>query len=137
MLLTIGTHPKEPKSFSNTAFLHTPLREVTTIIIDIIRNERWKMLITKQKCYLLDRLTPVYAIVIGFYCTMFIKIGSGPLWNEKVGSEVERCHESWWTNILYINNYIKPQKLVSAQISKTVVGNHFRIFRNTLRDNFF
>jgi len=36
MLLIIGTHPKEPKSFSNTAFLHTPLCEVTTIIIDII-----------------------------------------------------------------------------------------------------
>ncbi|KAF0772178.1 nose resistant to fluoxetine protein 6-like [Aphis craccivora] len=61
------------------------------------------------------RLTPVYAIVIGFYCTMFIKIGTGPLWNEKVGSEVERCHESWWTNILYINNYIKPQKLCMIQ----------------------
>jgi len=30
MLFTIGTHPKEPKWFSNTAFLHTPLREVST-----------------------------------------------------------------------------------------------------------
>jgi len=33
MLLTIGTYPKKSKSFSNTAILHTPLREVTTIII--------------------------------------------------------------------------------------------------------
>lgn len=62
------------------------------------------------------RLTPVYAIVIAFYCTMFIKIGTGPLWNEKVGEEVERCHESWWANLLYINNYVKPQKLVSTNI---------------------
>jgi len=30
MLLAIGTHPKEAKRFSNTAFLHTPLREVST-----------------------------------------------------------------------------------------------------------
>jgi hypothetical protein len=40
MLLTIGTHPKKPKSFSNTTILHTPLREVTTIIIviDVLKN---------------------------------------------------------------------------------------------------
>jgi len=30
MLLTIGTHPKEPKWFSNNPFLYTPLREVST-----------------------------------------------------------------------------------------------------------
>lgn len=38
MLLTIGTHPKEPKSFSNTTILYTPLREVITIIIETINN---------------------------------------------------------------------------------------------------
>ncbi|XP_025425324.1 nose resistant to fluoxetine protein 6-like [Sipha flava] len=61
------------------------------------------------------RLTPVYAMVIAFYCTMFIKIGTGPLWNEKVGEEVERCRESWWANLLYVNNYVKPQKLCMIQ----------------------
>jgi hypothetical protein len=58
-------------------------------------------------------------MVIAFYCTMFIKIGTGPLWNEKVGEEVERCRESWWANLLYVNNYVKPQKLVSTNIINT------------------
>lgn len=70
----------------------------------------------------------MYAIVIAFYCTMFLKIGTGPLWDEKVGAEVERCRESWWTNVLYINNYVEPQKLVSfgGRTGRGVNKNHAR-----------
>lgn len=36
MLFTIGTHPEEPKSFSNTAILHTSLRKARIIIVIIL-----------------------------------------------------------------------------------------------------
>lgn len=59
------------------------------------------------------RLTPAYLAIIGFYITWFPSIGSGPLWQQRIEREQERCETSWWTNILYINNYINSDKLVS------------------------
>ncbi|CAB3382226.1 Hypothetical predicted protein [Cloeon dipterum] len=61
------------------------------------------------------RLTPVYMVVLGFYATVLAKIGSGPLWQRKVGVEVERCVASWWANILYINNYVNTDQLCMFQ----------------------
>ena len=59
------------------------------------------------------RLTPVYAMVIGFYATIFVKLGDGPIWDQKVGLERDRCRENWWANILYINNYVNAENLVN------------------------
>ncbi|XP_026326744.1 nose resistant to fluoxetine protein 6-like [Hyposmocoma kahamanoa] len=61
------------------------------------------------------RLTPAYMIVILFYMTWLPKIGEGPLWENRMLLEQERCQESWWTNILYINNYVNTDKLCMFQ----------------------
>ncbi|TMW53381.1 hypothetical protein DOY81_001503, partial [Sarcophaga bullata] len=61
------------------------------------------------------RLTPAYLAIIGFYITWFPNIGSGPLWQQRIEREQERCQTSWWTNILYINNYINSDKLCMFQ----------------------
>ncbi|KAL1462402.1 hypothetical protein WDU94_014238 [Cyamophila willieti] len=57
------------------------------------------------------RLTPVYAIVLFFYATLYYKMGDGPLWNFLVGQDLENCKQVWWTNLLYINNYVYAEKL--------------------------
>lgn len=59
------------------------------------------------------RLTPAYLAVIGFYMTWLPQIGDGPLWPNRIQREQSRCQASWWLNILYINNYINTDKLVS------------------------
>ncbi|XP_015127068.1 O-acyltransferase like protein [Diachasma alloeum] len=61
------------------------------------------------------RLTPAYAVVIGFYATLFQKIGSGPHWNTWVGSNQEFCVDNWWTNLLYMNNYIDVANMCMSQ----------------------
>lgn len=61
----------------------------------------------------LIRLLPQYAVIVAFYCTLLAKLGSGPLWKEKVLLEQERCRETWWTNLLFLNNYIHTDKIVS------------------------
>ncbi|KNC25328.1 hypothetical protein FF38_02522, partial [Lucilia cuprina] len=61
------------------------------------------------------RLTPAYLAIIGFYITWFPSIGSGPLWQQRIEREQERCQLSWWSNILYINNYIGSGKLCMFQ----------------------
>lgn len=58
------------------------------------------------------RVTPSYFVVISLYMTWLDKLGSGPLWDAKMQVEKERCLESWWTNILYINNYVNTENLV-------------------------
>lgn len=72
-------------------------------------------------CY---RLTPSYAIVIMLYITVLYRLGDGPLWNSKVGLERDRCIESWWTNLLYINNYVNTNSLViiAYLTKKTCLG---------------
>ena len=42
--------------------------------------------------------------VIGFYT----KIGDGPLWVENgvVNSMKFNCEKSWWTNILFMTNFV-------------------------------
>ncbi|KAK0099205.1 hypothetical protein PV326_000042 [Microctonus aethiopoides] len=61
------------------------------------------------------RLTPAYAVVIGFYATLFYKIGNGPQWNTWVGSNRDYCINNWWTNLLYINNYVHVSKMCMSQ----------------------
>lgn len=61
------------------------------------------------------RLTPAYLAIIAFYATWFPQIGDGPLWNSRIGLEQKRCEESWWLNILYINNYFGTENLCMFQ----------------------
>ncbi|KAK0094750.1 hypothetical protein PV326_010087 [Microctonus aethiopoides] len=60
------------------------------------------------------RLTPAYLIIVGLYATWLPKLGSGPLWSRMI-EEKARCQTSWWTNIIYINNYINTDKLCMFQ----------------------
>ncbi|KXJ81468.1 hypothetical protein RP20_CCG019556 [Aedes albopictus] len=52
------------------------------------------------------RLTPVYAYVILLHATWLVRMQDGPRW--KLGVETERafCRRNWWTNLLYVNNYV-------------------------------
>ncbi|XP_076231367.1 O-acyltransferase like protein [Calliopsis andreniformis] len=61
------------------------------------------------------RLTPAYAMMIGFYATLFYKVGSGPRWNVWVGENRDYCRENWWTNLLYVNNYVNLPRICLSQ----------------------
>jgi hypothetical protein len=63
---------------------------------------------------LLFRLTPPYALVIFFYATLLPHLGSGPLWNQWVGVNKVYCVAHWWTNLLYINNYVSVSEMVTT-----------------------
>lgn len=57
------------------------------------------------------RLTPVYALIIGFLCTVYEKLGKGPLWQYIIGDDADSCRRWWWTNLLYINNHVGEGQL--------------------------
>ncbi|PSN55352.1 hypothetical protein C0J52_01840 [Blattella germanica] len=60
-------------------------------------------------------LTPPYAFVIFFYATLMYHLGSGPNWNSQMGLNRDYCIENWWTNLLYINNYINIDRMCMNQ----------------------
>lgn len=78
------------------------------------------------------RLTPSYLITIGFYMTWFTRVANGPLWPQRIEREQESCRASWWLNLLYINNYINTDKLVSILNVSSRVGfkNGFKLSRS-------
>lgn len=55
---------------------------------------------------LIFRITPTYAFVIFFSATYITELGNGPLWKLSTEYEQSFCQQYWWTNLLYVNNYI-------------------------------
>lgn len=49
------------------------------------------------------RLTPVYAVILGFVATLMVYLGTGPNWYN-VNLLSNACRISWWRQFLYINN---------------------------------
>ncbi|XP_058123502.1 nose resistant to fluoxetine protein 6-like [Anopheles ziemanni] len=56
------------------------------------------------------RLTPAYAFILLLHATWLPKLQDGPFWPR--GAEVERnlCRRNWWTNLLYVNNYVNADE---------------------------
>ncbi|XP_052126811.1 nose resistant to fluoxetine protein 6-like [Frankliniella occidentalis] len=55
------------------------------------------------------RLLPALAVMVAFEALWLEHLGSGPIWNQtvvKIASE--SCQTHWWTNLLFINNYVHP-----------------------------
>ncbi|KAK3916254.1 Nose resistant to fluoxetine protein 6 [Frankliniella fusca] len=52
------------------------------------------------------RVVPVYAMVLLFHCTALPDMGSGPLWVEVAKPMSDSCRRWWWSNLLFLNNYV-------------------------------
>ncbi|PSN39086.1 hypothetical protein C0J52_07350 [Blattella germanica] len=61
------------------------------------------------------RLTPPYAIMILLTATLMRYVSSGPIYHVATDITASYCQEYWWQSILYINNYIEPEKMCVGQ----------------------
>jgi hypothetical protein len=57
-------------------------------------------------------------VILGFYMTLFVRIGSGPAWNKFVEQPTEACKKNWIWNVLYLNNYIDNGNQVKLDFRK-------------------
>ncbi|RZF43029.1 hypothetical protein LSTR_LSTR001207 [Laodelphax striatellus] len=57
------------------------------------------------------RLMPAYILLVFFYMTLFYKIGDGPLWNQMAGNDQSACEVNWWTNFVFLNNFVNPLRM--------------------------
>jgi peptidoglycan/LPS O-acetylase OafA/YrhL len=58
------------------------------------------------------RLTPVLAVAVLFYMTLFPRLDSGPLWQQFSGS-YQLCSDTWWATLLFVQNYAAAGRMVS------------------------
>lgn len=69
-------------------------------------------LYTPKVCSIYFRILPMYITVIAIFALFLPYMGDGPLWKYFIHTEVEYCHKNWWTNMLFINNYVNSHKMV-------------------------
>jgi len=73
------------------------------------------------------RLTPTYAFVIAAFTSMGNSFGSGPFWWQ-MELLVKKCKSNWWTNILYINNFVPTVYDQQCLPWTWYLGNDFQFF---------
>ena len=98
---------------TDTFFLISGVLMAYTILTKSEKNSRDHFDVISLYLHRYLRLTPAYAMMIGFYATLFYKINSGPHWDQWVGANRDYCRENWWLNLLYLNNYIHLPRIVS------------------------
>ena len=62
-------------------------------------------------CFIFARLTPAYMLVLMTEATLSPYFADGPIYPPN-GFEVDYCENSWWRNLLYINNLFDMDKIV-------------------------
>lgn len=53
--------------------------------------------------------------MIGVHSFVLLHLANGPLWKHMMVQESENCRENWWTNIMFINNYVNADRPVSEK----------------------
>ncbi|KAK2576556.1 hypothetical protein KPH14_005229 [Odynerus spinipes] len=100
---------------TDTFFLLSGVLLAYTEALKKEKTSNWKFDIFGLYVHRYLRLTPAYAMMIGFYATIYYKFGSGPHWDTWVGSNRDHCRENWWTNLLYVNNYVNVPDMCLSQ----------------------
>lgn len=62
---------------------------------------------------LIFRILPTYIAIILIFAFILPYMGDGPLWKLIVYPEAEFCRKNWWTNLLFINNYVNSNEMVN------------------------
>ncbi|XP_017055760.1 nose resistant to fluoxetine protein 6 [Drosophila ficusphila] len=60
------------------------------------------------------RLTPVVAVVVLYIMSLYKYSGAGPMWF-KLGTQDQRCADTWWATLIYVQNYAFPYSICISQ----------------------
>lgn len=56
----------------------------------------------------------MYGVLIAFHSSVLLHLSDGPMWKQIAGRESDNCQTNWWTNVLFVNNYVNEEQPVSA-----------------------
>ncbi|XP_033326893.2 O-acyltransferase like protein isoform X1 [Megalopta genalis] len=100
---------------TDTFFLLSGVLMAYTVLTKHAKDPKGRLNVIGLYLHRYLRLTPAYAMMIGFYATLFYKMGTGPQWDQWVGANRDYCRENWWTNLLYANNYVNLPRICMSQ----------------------
>ncbi|XP_037708397.1 nose resistant to fluoxetine protein 6 [Drosophila subpulchrella] len=93
----------------DTFFLLSGLLLVLTTLREMDRT-KGRLNVPLMYLHRFVRLTPVLALAVLIFMTLFSRLDSGPLWKQFTSSS-ELCSETWWATLLYVQNYAAPGKM--------------------------
>jgi peptidoglycan/LPS O-acetylase OafA/YrhL len=68
--------------------------------------DKSKKFFIKAVIYRYLRLMPLMTFFLMVDSSWMYRLGSGPFWDRLNFSERQFCRKNWWTNLLFMNNYI-------------------------------
>ncbi|EDW45504.1 GM16810 [Drosophila sechellia] len=93
----------------DTFFLLSGLLLVLSALREMDRS-KGRLHVPLMYLHRLVRLTPVLALAVLIFMTLFPRLDSGPLWNQFTSSS-ELCSDTWWATLLYVQNYAAPGRM--------------------------
>ncbi|KAH8273515.1 hypothetical protein KR018_009058, partial [Drosophila ironensis] len=87
----------------DTFFLLSGLLLVLTTLREMERSQG-HLHVPLMYLHRLVRLTPVLAVAVLLFMTLFRRLDNGPLWDQFTSS-AELCSDTWWATLLYVQNY--------------------------------
>lgn len=81
------------------------------------------------RLFFVDRLIPTFGLAMLFFMYVLPYTSDGPFWTFFVRKRIGDCEQSWWTNMLTINNIVKADLPVG---SHSVIGSIY--FRTELHN---
>jgi len=88
---------------------------------------QYAQLFVKFNAFRYIRLTVPYAFVLLMSGVYFENAG-GPLWRHIFEREQLACRRNWWTNLLYINNFVRTDERVSSGSSNGLVHSYYNLY---------
>ncbi|XP_068156769.1 nose resistant to fluoxetine protein 6-like [Drosophila tropicalis] len=93
----------------DTFFLLSGLLLVMSTLRELERNSG-RLNVPVMYLHRFVRLTPVLALAVLFFMTLFPRLDDGPFWKMFTGSS-QLCRETWWATLLYVQNYAAAGKM--------------------------
>ncbi|XP_022233577.2 nose resistant to fluoxetine protein 6 isoform X2 [Drosophila obscura] len=93
----------------DTFFLLSGLLLVMSALREMERNSG-RLHVPLMYLHRVVRLTPVLALAVLIFMTLFPRLDSGPLWQQFTASS-QLCSDTWWATLLYVQNYAAPGRM--------------------------
>ncbi|XP_025406644.1 nose resistant to fluoxetine protein 6-like isoform X2 [Sipha flava] len=138
--LGLPTHSTEYSEHILTDFWLSILKSPVTVEIFFIVSGFFTFIIINDRLnsgkslnfvYLLTfrliRILPTYTTIILIFAFILPYTGDGPLWKLIIYPEAEFCRKNWWTNLLFLNNYVNSQEMCMLHSWYLACDMHFFI----------
>uniref|UniRef100_A0A2A4K7P3 Acyltransferase 3 domain-containing protein n=1 Tax=Heliothis virescens TaxID=7102 RepID=A0A2A4K7P3_HELVI len=106
-----ATYMQNGTSVVQTFVLISSFLLAYNLLLNSADNPKKQLSITMLPLYLMHRIariSPLYLFVLGAATSWWAHAGAGPLWAPLVHAEAARCRGKWWTQALFVDNFVQP-----------------------------